>query len=73
MPTSSYRLKALHVVSPLVAAYVEATNTGDLEGLVDLFADDALVNDQLRIRRYMSATTSLIPAQPTGRANRPRL
>jgi hypothetical protein len=49
MPTSSsYCPKALHVVSPPVAAYVEATNSCDLEGLVDLFADDALVNDQLR-------------------------
>jgi hypothetical protein len=32
---------------PLVAAYVEATNTFDLEGLMATFADDALVNDQL--------------------------
>ena len=33
---------------PLVAAYVEATNSFDLERLVATFADDALVNDQLR-------------------------
>jgi hypothetical protein len=33
---------------PLVAAYVEATNRFDLEGLLVPFADDALVNDQLR-------------------------
>ena len=36
------------VLSPPVAAYVEATNNFDLEGLLALFADDALVNDQLR-------------------------
>jgi hypothetical protein len=33
---------------PLVAAYVEATNSFDLERLMVTFADDALVNDQLR-------------------------
>jgi hypothetical protein len=33
---------------PLVAAFVEATNSFDLERLVATFADDALVNDQLR-------------------------
>jgi hypothetical protein len=48
MPTSSYWPKALAVVSPPVGAYVEATNSFNLEGLLDLFADDALVNDQLR-------------------------
>ena len=31
-----------------VAAYVEATNNLDLERLLDTFAEDALVNDQLR-------------------------
>ena len=36
------------VLSPPVAAYVEATNDFDLERLLALFADDALVNDQLR-------------------------
>jgi hypothetical protein len=35
-------------VPPLVAVYVEATNSFDLERLVATFADDALVNDQLR-------------------------
>jgi hypothetical protein len=35
-------------VPPLVAVYVEATNGFDLERLVATFADDALVNDQLR-------------------------
>jgi hypothetical protein len=29
-------------------AYVEATNSFDLEGLIATFADDALVNDRLR-------------------------
>jgi hypothetical protein len=33
---------------PLVAAYVEATNSFDLERLLAAFAEDALVNDQLR-------------------------
>jgi len=32
---------------PLVAAYVKATNSFDLDGLLAAFADDALVNDQL--------------------------
>jgi hypothetical protein len=38
----------LPALPPLVAAYVEATNSFDLDGLLALFADDALVNDQLR-------------------------
>jgi hypothetical protein len=33
---------------PLVAAYVGATNSFDLERLLATFAEDALVNDQLR-------------------------
>jgi hypothetical protein len=33
---------------PLVAAYVEATNSFDLDRLMATFAEDALVNDQLR-------------------------
>jgi hypothetical protein len=36
------------VVSSPVAAYVEPANSFNLEGLLDLFADDAVVNDQLR-------------------------
>jgi hypothetical protein len=36
------------VLPPLVAAYVKATNSFDLEQLLSTFADDALVNDQLR-------------------------
>src|SRR5580658_2529648 len=32
----------------MVAAYVEATNSFDLERLMSTFAEDALVNDQLR-------------------------
>jgi hypothetical protein len=31
----------------LIAAFVEATNSFDLEGLMVTFADDMLVNDQL--------------------------
>ena len=48
MPTSSRPPKAGALLPPLVATYIEATNSFDLEGLVALFADDALVNDQLR-------------------------
>jgi hypothetical protein len=48
MPTSAHTPEALAGLSPPVAAYVEATNAFDLEGLLALFADDALVNDQLR-------------------------
>ena len=48
MPTSSYPPEALAVLSPPVAAYVEATNSFDLGGLLASFADGALVNDQLR-------------------------
>jgi hypothetical protein len=33
---------------PLIADFVEATNSFDLERLMATFADDALVNDQLR-------------------------
>jgi len=33
---------------PVVSAFVEATNGFDLERLVVAFADDALVNGQLR-------------------------
>jgi len=38
----------LPALPPLVSAYVQATNSFDLEGLLAAFADDALVNDQLR-------------------------
>jgi ketosteroid isomerase-like protein len=48
MPTSSHAPEALAALSAPVAAYVEATNNFDLEKLLDLFSDDALVNDQLR-------------------------
>jgi hypothetical protein len=48
MQTSSRPTKALTALSLPVAAYVEATNSFELERLVSLFADDALVNDQLR-------------------------
>jgi hypothetical protein len=33
---------------PLITAYVEATNSFDLERLMATFVEDALVNDQLR-------------------------
>jgi ketosteroid isomerase-like protein len=48
MPTFLRPPKALAVLSFPVSTYVEATNSFDLEGLVATFADDALVNDQLR-------------------------
>jgi ketosteroid isomerase-like protein len=48
MPTSPHSPEALALLSRPVAAYVEATNSFDLEGLLALFTDDALVNDQLR-------------------------
>jgi hypothetical protein len=38
----------LSALPPVVAAYVEATNSFDLDGLLAPFAEDALVNDQLR-------------------------
>src|ERR1700747_1463992 len=44
-PTSSAAPISL---PPLVAAFVEATNGFELDGLMVTFADDALVNDQLR-------------------------
>jgi len=40
---------------PPVAAYVEATNNFDLDRLLVTFADDALVNDQLRDYRGKEA------------------
>jgi hypothetical protein len=48
MPNSSSSSNAPVTAPPLVAAFVEATNSFDLEKLMVNFADDALVNDQLR-------------------------
>ena len=48
MPSSPSSPDAPISLPPLVAAFVEATNSVDLEQLVATFADDALVNDQLR-------------------------
>ena len=47
---STVRMKrrAMPALPPAVAAYVRATNSSDLEGLLAAFVDDALVNDQLR-------------------------
>ncbi|WP_024520300.1 hypothetical protein [Bradyrhizobium sp. Tv2a-2] len=36
------------VLPPPVAAFVEATNSSDIQRLMDTFAENALVNDQLR-------------------------
>ncbi len=54
MPTSPDELKSPGL-SPVVAAYIEATNSSDLEQLLATFADDALVNDQLRDYRGKEA------------------
>ena len=54
MPTSIDPPKA-PALPPSVAAYVEATNSFDLERLLATFADDALVNDQLRDYRGREA------------------
>src|SRR5246127_1894922 len=48
MPSSPSSPDAPISLPPLVAAFVEATNSFDLEQLMATFADDALVNDQLR-------------------------
>jgi hypothetical protein len=48
MPTSPHPPNAPAALPPVVAAYVEATNSFDLQRLLAIFADDALVNDQLR-------------------------
>jgi len=48
MPTLDHPPNAPAALPTLVAAYVEATNSFDLERLLATFADDALVNDQLR-------------------------
>ena len=48
MTKSSVPPNAPVALPPLVAAYVEATNSFDLERLMATFAEDALVNDQLR-------------------------
>jgi hypothetical protein len=48
MTKSSVPPSAPVTLPPLVAAYVEATNSFDIERLMATFAEDALVNDQLR-------------------------
>jgi len=48
MTKSSVPPDAPLALPTLVAAYVEATNSFDLERLMSTFAEDALVNDQLR-------------------------
>jgi hypothetical protein len=48
MPSPSSSSTAPVKLPPPVAAFVEATNSFDLERLMSAFADDALVNDQLR-------------------------
>ena len=48
MMESSVPPNAPIALPPLGAAYVDATNSFDLERLMATFAEDALVNDQLR-------------------------
>jgi ketosteroid isomerase-like protein len=48
MPNPRSPANASMALPPLIAAFVDATNSFDLERLVVSFADDALVNDQLR-------------------------
>jgi hypothetical protein len=48
LPSTHSSSNAPIALPPLVAAFVEATNSFDLERLMVTFADDALVNDQLR-------------------------
>jgi hypothetical protein len=48
MPSRSSSSNAPVTLPPLVAAFIDATNSFDLERLLVNFADDALVNDQLR-------------------------
>jgi hypothetical protein len=48
MSTSPHPPSAPATLPPLVAAYIEATNSFDIERLLATFAEDALVNDQLR-------------------------
>ena len=48
MQTSHSSSNVPTTLPPLVAAIVEAMNSYDLERLLAIFADDALVNDQLR-------------------------
>jgi hypothetical protein len=48
MPSFGFSSSAPVALPPLVAAFVDATNSVDLERLMVAFADDALVNDQLR-------------------------
>ena len=48
MTKSSASPNASAALPTLVAAYVEASNNFDLERLMSSFAEDALVNDQLR-------------------------
>jgi hypothetical protein len=47
MPSPSSFSNEPITLPPLVAAFVEATNSFDLEGLMVTFADDAFVNDRL--------------------------
>lgn len=48
MPTPSQSQNLLAALSPAVVAYIEASNSFDLDRMLSVFAENALVNDQLR-------------------------
>jgi hypothetical protein len=48
MPTSSQSPNLLAALSPAVMAYIEASNSFDLDRMLSTFVEDSLVNDQLR-------------------------
>jgi hypothetical protein len=48
MPTSSQSQNLLAALSPAVTTYIEASNSCDLDRMLSVFAENALVNDQLR-------------------------
>ena len=66
MPTSSQSQNLLAVLSPAVTTYIEASNSFDLDRMLSVFAENALVNDQLRdyrgkaeIREWADAISSV--------------
>jgi hypothetical protein len=68
MQTSSRPLRDQVALPLTVATYVNATNSRDLERLLSTFADDALVNDQLRDYWGKSAITEWAEREIIGRS-----
>ena len=50
-----------------LAAFVEAANAGEAKALIDTFADDALVNDQLKEYWHKAAISQWIALDITGK------